>query len=71
MCSAQHGHTHRSLQIRMLLIRDLQKLCAIDSLPSRKSEKNVPWIDCFTAPCKGGCPIAQDNTRRCAGRAGA
>ena len=20
----------------------------------------MPWIDCFTAPCKGGCPIEQD-----------
>ena len=32
----------------------------IKPLPARKSEKNVPWIDCFTAPCKGGCPIEQD-----------
>ena len=29
-------------------------------LPSRKSEEKVPWLDCFTAPCKGGCPIGQD-----------
>ena len=20
----------------------------------------MPWLDCFTAPCKGGCPIEQD-----------
>lgn len=32
----------------------------IKPLPARKSEQKVPWIDCFTAPCKGGCPIAQD-----------
>ena len=32
----------------------------IKPLPSRKSDKGVPWIDCFSAPCKGGCPIAQD-----------
>ncbi len=32
----------------------------IKPLPARKSDKNVPWVDCFTAPCKGGCPIAQD-----------
>ena len=25
-----------------------------------QSDKKVPWLDCFTAPCKGGCPIEQD-----------
>ena len=39
---------------------DVHHVKLIKPLPSRKSEKNVPWIDCFTAPCKGGCPIAQD-----------
>ena len=39
---------------------DVHHVKPIKPLPSRKSEKNVPWIDCFTAPCKGGCPIAQD-----------
>ena len=29
-------------------------------LPPRKLEKKVPLLDCFTAPCKGGCPIGQD-----------
>ena len=38
---------------------DVHHVKPIKPLPSRKSEKNVPWIDCFTAPCKGGCPIAQ------------
>lgn len=32
----------------------------IKPIPARKSDTNVPWIDCFTAPCKGGCPIEQD-----------
>ena len=32
----------------------------IKPLPARKSEQPVPWLDCFTAPCKGGCPIEQD-----------
>ena len=32
----------------------------IKPLPARKSEDRVPWLDCFKAPCKGGCPIAQD-----------
>ena len=31
-------------------------------LPSRKSDKKVPLIDCFTAPCREGCPIHQDIT---------
>ena len=33
---------------------------SIKPLPSRKLEEKVPLVDCFTAPCKGGCPIGQD-----------
>ena len=33
---------------------------AVKPLPKRKLDKKVPLIDCFTAPCKGGCPIGQD-----------
>ena len=32
----------------------------IKPLPSRKLKARVPHIDCFTAPCRGGCPIEQD-----------
>ncbi len=32
----------------------------IKPLPKRKLDKAVPLMDCFTAPCKGGCPIGQD-----------
>ena len=39
---------------------DARHVKPIKPLPSRKSEKSVPWLDCFTAPCQGGCPIAQD-----------
>ena len=39
---------------------DYHHVKPIKPLPSRKSEKNVPWLDCFAAPCKGGCPIEQD-----------
>jgi len=35
---------------------------SIKPLPTRKMEKEVPLIDCFTAPCKEGCPIHQDIT---------
>ena len=35
---------------------------AIKPLPSRKMKKKVPLIDCYTAPCKEGCPIHQDVT---------
>ncbi|MEA4895228.1 MAG: FAD-dependent oxidoreductase, partial [Oscillospiraceae bacterium] len=35
---------------------------AIKTLPSRKMKKSVPLIDCFTAPCRQGCPIKQDTT---------
>lgn len=33
---------------------------AIKPLPKRKLAEKVPLMDCFTAPCKGGCPIGQD-----------
>ena len=33
---------------------------SVKPLPKRKLEAKVPLIDCFTAPCKGGCPIGQD-----------
>ena len=39
---------------------DYHHLKPIKPLPKRKSEDPVPWIDCFKAPCKGGCPIEQD-----------
>ena len=39
---------------------DYHHVKPIKPLPKRKSEKHVPWIDCFSAPCKGGCPIEQD-----------
>lgn len=29
-------------------------------IPPRKLASKVPLTDCFTAPCKGGCPIGQD-----------
>lgn len=32
----------------------------IKPLPGRKSEKEVPLLDCFYAPCMEGCPIHQD-----------
>lgn len=34
----------------------------VKPLPSRKMNKEVPLVDCFTAPCKEGCPIHQDIT---------
>ena len=39
---------------------DVHHVKPIKPLPSRKSDKQVPWMDCFTAPCQGGCPIHQD-----------
>jgi len=32
----------------------------IKPLPDRKNGRKVPLIDCFEAPCRGGCPIEQD-----------
>ena len=28
--------------------------------PERKMQSQVPLLDCFTAPCRDGCPIGQD-----------
>ncbi len=39
---------------------DVHHVKPIKPLPARKSDEHVPWIDCFQAPCKGGCPIHQD-----------
>ncbi|MEG2222128.1 MAG: putative selenate reductase subunit YgfK [Oscillospiraceae bacterium] len=33
---------------------------AVKPIPRRKLYEKVPLLDCFTAPCKGGCPIGQD-----------
>ncbi len=32
----------------------------IKPLPERKNGRRVPLLDCFSAPCRGGCPIEQD-----------
>ena len=40
--------------------RDALHLKAVKPLPRRKLYEKVPLMDCFTAPCKDGCPIRQD-----------
>ena len=40
--------------------RDRHHVKAVKPLPRRKLWEKVPLLDCFTAPCKGGCPIGQD-----------
>ena len=32
----------------------------VKPIPSRKTDKKVPLVDCFQAPCREGCPIHQD-----------
>ena len=32
----------------------------VKPLPDRKNGKPLPLLDCFSAPCRGGCPISQD-----------
>lgn len=39
---------------------DRHHLKAIKPAPSRKLDRKVPLIDCFTAPCRDTCPIHQD-----------
>ncbi len=40
--------------------RDKYHVKAVKPLPRRKLHTKVPLTDCFTAPCRGGCPIGQD-----------
>ncbi|MCI8833962.1 MAG: putative selenate reductase subunit YgfK [Ruminococcus sp.] len=40
--------------------KDPHHVKPVKPLPSRKMEKTVPLLDCFTAPCMEGCPIHQD-----------
>lgn len=39
---------------------DRHHIKALKPLPRRKLDEKVPLLNCFTAPCKGGCPIGQD-----------
>ncbi len=39
---------------------DPRSVKPVKPLPSRKINEEVPLIDCFSAPCKNGCPIEQD-----------
>ena len=32
----------------------------VKPLPDRKTGRSLPLFDCFTAPCRNGCPIGQD-----------
>lgn len=41
---------------------DKHHVKAIKPIPSRKMKKQVPLVDCFTAPCEEQCPIHQDIT---------
>lgn len=42
------------------LAKDAYYQKPIKPAPPRKLNAQVPLIDCFTAPCRGGCPIEQD-----------
>lgn len=39
---------------------DAHHVAPVKPIPSRKLAARVPLLDCFTAPCKGGCPFGQD-----------
>ena len=56
-----HGTDSAAIEAMSIACRtDVHHVKPIKPLPARKSEQKVPWLDCFTAPCKGGCPIEQD-----------
>lgn len=53
-------HTSAISQLAADAQHDVHHLKPIKPLPTRKNNEQVPWLDCFLAPCKGGCPIEQD-----------
>ena len=54
------GNKLRSLLNKARKSRHYRK--ALKPLSYKKIERKVPLTDCFTAPCKEGCPIHQDIT---------
>ena len=42
--------------------KDAHHVKSIKPLPKRKTDSEVPLLDCFFAPCEEGCPIHQDIT---------
>ncbi|MDD7219136.1 MAG: putative selenate reductase subunit YgfK [Clostridia bacterium] len=42
--------------------KDVHHVKSIKPLPKRKTDSEVPLLDCFFAPCQEGCPIHQDIT---------
>lgn len=47
-------------EIALNAVTDAHHRKAVKPLPVRKTEDEVPLVDCFMAPCKEGCPIHQD-----------
>ena len=52
--------TEKVEALALAIRSDKYHVKAVKPLPRRKLYEKVPLIDCFTAPCKGGCPIGQD-----------
>ena len=42
--------------------KDAHHVKSVKPLPKRKTDSEVPLLDCFFAPCEEGCPIHQDIT---------
>ena len=63
LCEYSDFKTTDSILIEKLskeALRDKHHTKPIKPLPNRKNGKKVPLIDCYIAPCSGGCPINQD-----------
>ena len=52
--------TEKVEALALAIRSDKYHVKAVKPLPRRKLCEKVPLTDCFTAPCKGGCPIGQD-----------
>lgn len=70
MAEKLRGKKADSLLVSAARVQELSEAAKTDPhhvkplkpLPSRKSKRKVPLVDCFTAPCMDTCPIHQDIT---------
>ncbi|MBQ9460050.1 MAG: putative selenate reductase subunit YgfK [Oscillospiraceae bacterium] len=59
-CAFSGTYTPAISELAAAARHDFHHVKPIKPLPTRKNGEQVPWLDCFLAPCAGGCPIEQD-----------
>ena len=59
-CERFHGVDKAKAAALVEMSKGKRNQKPIKPLPERKNGEMLPMLDCFTAPCSGGCPINQD-----------